>query len=61
MAPTASKKRTSHSMSMKHAAITEVDKGAKKANVVDKYGISRGLHGDWNWISIDIFKVVHPG
>ena len=61
MAPTASKKRTSYSMSVKNAAITEVDKGSKKDNVVAKYGISRGLHGDWNWIRVDIFKTVYSG
>ena len=33
MAPTATKKRSSHTMAVKHAAISEVDKGAKKANV----------------------------
>ena len=61
MAPTTSKKRTSHSMSVKHAAITEVDKGAKKANVATKYGISRGLLGDWIRNRVDIFKAVHSG
>ena len=53
MAPTASKMRTSYSMSVKKADITEVDEGSKKANVVAKYGISRGLHGDSNWIRVD--------
>ena len=61
MAPTAVKKRTSHSMSVKHAAITEVDKGAKKANVAAKYGISRGLLGDWIRNRVDIFKAVNSG
>ena len=61
MAPTASKKRTSHSMSVKHAAITEVDKGAKKANVAAKYGITRWLLGDWIRNRVDIFKAVHSG
>ena len=61
MAPTASRKQTSYSMSVKNADITEVDKGSKKANVVAKYGISRGLHGDWNWIRVDIFKTVYSG
>ena len=48
-------------MSVKHAAITEVDKGAKKANVATKYGISRGLLGDWIRNRVDIFKAVHSG
>ena len=46
MAPTASKKRTAHSMAVKHAAILEVDNGAKKENVAVRYGVSRGLIGD---------------
>ena len=61
MAPTASKKRTSHSMSVKHAAITEVDKGAKKANIAAKYRISRGLLGDWIRNRVDIFRAVNSG
>ena len=48
-------------MSVKHAAITEVDKGAKKANVAAKYGITRGLLGDWIRNRVDIFKAVLSG
>ena len=48
-------------MSVKHAAITEVDKGAKKANVAAKYGITRWLLGDWIRNRVDIFKAVHSG
>ena len=61
MAPTASKKRTAHSMAVKHAAILEVDKGAKKANVAVRYGVSRGLIGDWCRNRVDIFKAVSSG
>ena len=61
MAPTATKKRTCHTMAVKHAAITEIDKGAKKANVAAKYGISRGLLGDWLRNRADIFKAVNSG
>ena len=46
-------------MAVKHAAIIEVDKGAKKANVATRYGISRGLLGDWIRNRVDIFKAVH--
>ena len=48
-------------MTAKHAAITEVDKGAKKANVAAKYGISRGFIGDWLRNRADIFKAVNSG
>ena len=48
-------------MAVKHAAITEVDKGAKKANVAARYGISRGLLGDWIRNRLDIFKAVSSG
>ena len=61
MAPTATKKRSSHTMAVKHAAISEVDKGAKKANVATRYGISRGLLGDWIRNRVDIFKAVSSG
>ena len=61
MAPTATKKRSSHTMAVKHAAISEVDKGAKKANVATRYGISRGLLGDWIRNRVDIFKAVNSG
>ena len=61
MAPTATKKRSSHTMAVKHAAISEVDKGAKKANVAARYGISRGLLGDWIRNRVDIFKAVSSG
>ena len=54
MAPTATKKRSSHTMAVKHAAIYEADKGAKKANVATRYGISRGLLGDWIQNRVDI-------
>ena len=55
MATTATKKRSSHAMSIKHAAIIEVDKGAKKAHVAAIYGVSRGLLGDWIKNRVDIF------
>ena len=61
MALTATKKRSSNAMAVKHAAITEVDKGAKKANVAARYGISRGLLGDWIRNRLDIFKAVSSG
>ena len=61
MAPTTTKKRSSHTMAVKHAAITEVDKGAKKANVAARYGISRGLLSDWMQNRVDIFKAVSSG
>ena len=61
MAPTVTKKRSSHAMSIKHAAIIEVDKGAKKAHVAAKYGVSRGLLGDWIKNRADIFKAVSFG
>ena len=37
MAPTATKKRSCHTMAVKHAAISEVDKGAKKAYIAARY------------------------
>ena len=61
MAPTATKKRSSHTMAVKHAAISEVDKGVIKANVATRYGISRGLLGDWIRNRVDIFKAVSSG
>ena len=45
MALTASKKRTDHSMEVKHAAINEVGKEAKKTNIDLRYCVSTGLIG----------------
>ena len=61
MAPTAAKKRSSHTMAVKHAAITEVDKGAKRANVATRHSISRDLLSDWIPNRLDIFKAVSSG
>ena len=61
MAPTTTKKRSSHTMAVKHAAITEVDKGANKANIATRHGIYRGLLGDWIHNRLDIFKAVSSG
>ena len=48
-------------MAVKHSALSEVDKGAKKANVATRYGISRGLLGDWIRNRVDIFRAVSSG
>ena len=51
-----------HTMApVKHAAILEVDKGATKADVALRYGLSMGLIGDWCRNRVDIFKAVSSG